>query len=92
MIYNLSKSFSEDGAFVTCVHGGQNPIRKKVNFQDYDLKGLYFITSKFLINFRYKNLILRFFFEICLAISLTKKLIFVFKRIKRIDLIIWYGP
>ncbi len=92
MIYNLAKSLSDDSARVICVHGGKNPNTNVKIFEDYQIKGFQFITSDILDHVRDKNLILRFFFEITLSISLTFKILFNFKICKKINLIIWYGP
>lgn len=92
MIYNLSKSLMKDGALVTCIHSGKNPNNNAVVFKDYDLEGLNFITSNLFTSFRNKNVFYRFVFETGLSISLTLKLLFLFKKVKKVDLIIWYGP
>ncbi len=92
MIYNLAKSLSDDNARIICVHGGKNPYKNVKIFQDYQINEFQFITSDILDNIRDKNLILRFFFEITLSISLTFKIIFNIKICKNINLIIWYGP
>ena len=42
MIYNLAKYLVHEGANVTCVHSGKNPIQNKTIFIDYDLDGLNF--------------------------------------------------
>ena len=31
MLYNLSNSFLNDGAHVTCIHSGADPKKKKIN-------------------------------------------------------------
>ncbi len=92
MIYNLSKSLSEDGAFVTCIHSGFNPNKYPEKFASYDLKNLNFIITDFMISFRDKSIFLRFIFEIILASILTIKVLISFKKIKETELLIWYGP
>lgn len=92
MIYNLSKSLVYEGAIVTCLHSGKNPLQNKTIFNDYDLVGLNFITLDLFSFLRNKNIFLRFIFEIMLSIFLSIKIIFLYKKIKNINLIIWYGP
>ena len=92
MIYNLSKSLVHEGATVTNDHSGKNPIHNKTIFIDYDLNGLNFITLDLFTYLRNKNVILRFIFETTLSIFLSIKIIYLYKKIKNINLIIWYGP
>ena len=92
MIYNLSKSLVNEGAIVTCMHSGKNPIQNQAIFKDYDLNGLNFITLDLFTYLRNKNVFLRFMFETTLSIFLSIKIIFLFKKMKKINLIIWYGP
>lgn len=92
MIYNLSKSLVHEGAIVTCVHSGKNPIQNKNIFIDYDLVGLNFITLDLFANLRNKNVFLRFIFETTLSFFLSIKIIFLYKKVKNTNLIIWYGP
>ena len=91
MIYNLSKSLSEDGAFVTCIHSGLNPNKYPEKFASYDLKNLNFIITDFMISLRDKSIFLRFIFEIILASILTIKVLISFKKIKETELLICMG-
>ena len=92
MIYNLSKSLVHEGAIVTCLHSGKNPLQNKTIFNDSDLVGLNFITLDLFSYLRNKNIFLRFIFETMLSIFLSIKIFFLYKKIKNINLIIWYGP
>lgn len=92
MIYNLSKSLVNEGAIVTCMHSGKNPIQNQAIFENYDLEGLNFITLDFLTFLRNKNIFLRFIFETTFSIFLSFKICINFNKIKNTKLIIWYGP
>ncbi|MAJ15073.1 MAG: hypothetical protein CMN44_08975 [SAR116 cluster bacterium] len=92
MIYNLSRSLLKEGALVTCIHSGQNPEKKQSHFKNYDISGINFITTNFLDSFRNKNIVSRFFFEICLSLILSIKVIRFYKQLQNNDLVIWYGP
>ena len=91
MMYNLANLFKYEYD-VICVHGGLNPSKNNVFFKNYNIKNLNFITSNLFHSFRTNNLILRFFFEISLSLSLAIKIIYNFKKFKNVDFIIWYGP
>ena len=92
MLFNLSKSFLNDGAFVTCIYSGKNPETNKQIFQKYNIEGLNFITTDCLNFLRDKNIFYRFLFEIGISLILLIKLIRYYKYLKCTDLIIWYGP
>ena len=92
MIYNLSKSLVDEGAIVTCMHSGKNPIQNEVTFKDYNLDGLNFITIDLFTFLRNKNIFFRFLFKTSFSIFLSIKILFLFNKIKNFKLIIWYGP
>lgn len=96
MIYNLANSFTHQKIEVLCIYSGENPYSKsrskKLKFINYDVSKLDFITSNLISSFRYKSNYHRFFFEITLSITLAFKCLLNFKKIRDIDLIIWYGP
>ena len=89
MIYNLCKQFHCEGFDVISIHGTSKP--KKIQ-QNYSFKNIDIISSSFLSKLRNKNHFLRLVFEIALSIVLGLKAIFHYKKIRQLDLIVWYGP
>ena len=94
MIYNLGLSFKKHGYFVTFIYGGVSSFNDKYKnlFLPYELNNLNMISSDFLISLRNKGYYLRFIYEIILSLSLSIKILFYFKDLKKIDLVIHYGP
>jgi colanic acid biosynthesis glycosyl transferase WcaI len=93
MIFNLARSFSDDGYKVTCIFGGDSPINEKNKrlLNIYNLNGINIIYSKFLIDFRNKTNVHRFLYEVILSATLAFKCLFYPKSFK-FDLVVWYGP
>ena len=89
MIYNLSRKISDNGVEITCIFSGENP---NLGNLEYNFNNINFITTNIVKSFRNKSLIYRFIFEIFTSISLSIKCFFYFKKEKKLDLIIWYGP
>ena len=94
MIYNLGLSFKKNGYDVTFIYGGFSSLNDKYKklFLPYKLNNFNMISSDFLISFRNKGYYLRFIYEIILSLSLSIKILFYFKDLKKINLVIHYGP
>ena len=96
MIYNLANNFASKKIEVICIHSGFDPNsrRKKISnrFLNYNISNLTFLTTSFLLSFRNKSYYHRFIFEISVSIILALKCLLNYKKIKDIDLIVWYGP
>ena len=94
MILNLGNDLKNKNYQVTFIYGGYNPNsnQDKTLFENYSLKGFNFISSKFLISIRSKGNIQRFIYEIILSLMLSLKILINLKKLKKTDLIIWYGP
>ena len=93
MIYNLCNQLTQGGYKVLAIHGTVDQKKNTLNtIKNYSFENIEIISTSCLSNLRNKNYFLRLFFEITLSVTLAFKCVYNYKKIKNIDLIIWYGP
>ena len=91
MIYNLCKQFNNQGFDVIAFHGAVN-TEPNNSGHNYSFENIEIISTSLLSSLRNKNNFLRLIFEIVLSLTLAFRCVVNYKKLKDLDLIIWYGP